>query len=137
MTVHLRVMIGECDLLLDTAWVQRVAPAADVGDMGGDVGAWAGRETALFDLPAMLGSDAPDSSHRAVVLYGPIDRTVVLVVDDVKGLVSLEPDALAPMPRISSAFGQLFDAICVQPIEGRHPLRLRARIEAPGSRDGA
>jgi chemotaxis signal transduction protein len=134
MTAHLRVMAGKRDLLLDTACVRRVAQVADVGD----VSAWAGRNASVVDLTAVLGGDDPGSSHRAVILYGAGDCTVVLVVDDVKGLVSLEPDALAPMPAISSDFGQLFDAISVRPIEGRHPLRLRARIEAPaGIRDDA
>jgi hypothetical protein len=127
-------MVGDRDLLLDTMCVQRVAQVADVGD----IGAWAGRDAPVLDLTSLLGSVGPDASHRAVILYGPGDRAVVLVVDDVRGLVSLEADAFAPMPEISPAFGQLFDAISVQPIEGRHPLRLRARIEAPaGIRDGA
>src|SRR5262249_44560733 len=119
-------VIGDRELLLDTAFVQRVARAAEVSE----VGAWAGRDTLVLDLGALVGDDRPDASHRATILYGPADQTLVLVVDDVRGLVNLEPDALAPMPGISPAFGRLFDAICVQSIEGRHPLRLRARIDA-------
>jgi hypothetical protein len=132
MTVHLRVMIGERELLLDTSFVQRVAEAVDVGD----VGAWAGRDAPMLDLTSLLGGGGPDASHRAIILYGPADQSRVLVVDGIKGLITLEPDALAPMPAVSPAFGRLFDAICVQPIEGRHPLRLTARIDAPGPADG-
>ena len=85
----------------------------------------------LLDLALTLGG-APARADGVVILYATGDgdeQAIRLAVDEVKGLVTLGPDALARLPAISERFAQLFDAIAIEPIEGRHPLRLRARLD--------
>ncbi len=75
---------------------------------------------------------APARADGAVILYAAGDgyeQAITLAVDEVKGLVTLGPQALARLPAISARFAQLFDAIAVEPIDGHHPLRLRARLD--------
>jgi chemotaxis signal transduction protein len=123
-TIHLRATAGEYDLLLESAAVRGVSEA-------GGAAAWADRELPLLDLALTLGG-APARADGAVILYAAGDgdeQAITLAVDEVKGLVTLGPQALARLPAISTRFAQLFDAIAVEPIEGSHPLRLRARLD--------
>ena len=124
MTIHLRATAGEYDLLLESAAVRGVSEA-------GGAAAWADRELPLLDLALTLGG-APARADGAVILYAAGDgdeQAITLAVDEVKGLVTLGPQALARLPAISARFAQLFDAIAVEPIDGHHPLRLRARLD--------
>ena len=124
MTIHLRATAGEYDLLLESASVRGVSEA-------GGAAAWADRELPLLDLALTLGG-APARADGAVILYAAGDgdeQAITLAVDEVKGLVTLGPQALARLPAISARFAQLFDAIAVEPIDGHHPLRLRARLD--------
>ena len=124
MTIHLRAAVGEYELLLESAAVRGVSEA-------GGAAAWADRELPLLDLALTLGG-APARADGAVVLYAAGDgdeQAITLAVDEVKGLVTLGPQALARLPAISARFAQLFDAIAVEPIDGHHPLRLRARLD--------
>ena len=124
MTIHLRATAGEYDLLLESASVRGVSEA-------GGAAAWADRERPLLDLALTLGG-APARADGAVILYAAGDsdeQAITLAVDEVKGLVTLGPQALARLPAISARFAQLFDAIAVEPIDGHHPLRLRARLD--------
>ena len=124
MTIHLRATAGEYDLLLESASVRGVSEA-------GGAAAWADRELLLLDLALTLGG-APARADGAVILYAAGDgdeQAITLAVDEVKGLVTLGPQALARLPAISARFAQLFDAIAVEPIDGHHPLRLRARLD--------
>ena len=124
MTIHLRATAGEYDLLLESAAVRGVSEA-------GGAAAWADRELPLLDLALTLGG-APARADGAVILYAAGDgdeQAITLVVDEVKGLVTLGPQALARLPAISVRFAQLFDAIAVEPIDGHHPLRLRPRLD--------
>ena len=125
MTIHLRATAGEYDLLLESASVRGVSEA-------GGAAAWAGRELPLLDLALTLGG-APARADGAVILYAAAgdsdEQAITLAVDEVKGLVTLGPQALARLPAISARFAQLFDAIAVEPIDGHHPLRLRARLD--------
>jgi hypothetical protein len=118
-TMHLRVSAGGHELLLDSASVQRVMPAEDA------------RPPTLpfLDLSLKLGGEGPARPDGAVILYGAGEAAILLAVDEVKGLVALEPEALVRLPRVSPSFGQLFDAIAVEPVDGRHPLHLRPRID--------
>jgi len=123
-TIHLRAAVGEYELLLESAAVRGVSEA-------GGAAAWADRELPLLDLALTLGG-APARADGAVVLYAAGDgdeQAITLAVDEVKGLVTLGPQALARLPAISARFAQLFDAIAVEPIDGHHPLRLRARLD--------
>jgi len=123
-TIHLRATAGEYDLLLESAAVRGVSEA-------GEAAAWADRELPLLDLALTLGG-APARADGAVILYAAGDsdeQAITLAVDEVKGLVTLGPQALARLPAISARFAQLFDAIAVEPIDGHHPLRLRARLD--------
>jgi chemotaxis signal transduction protein len=123
-TIHLRATAGEYDLLLESASVRGISEA-------GGAAAWADRELPLLDLALTLGG-APARADGAVILYAAGDgdeQAITLAVDEVKGLVTLGPQALARLPAISARFAQLFDAIAVEPIDGHHPLRLRARLD--------
>ena len=123
MTVHLRATVGEYELLLESSSVQGVSGT-------GETAAWAGRDLPLLDLTAALGSGASTRSDRVVILYGgDDDDAITLAVDEVKGLVTLAANELVRLPAVSARFAQLFDAISVEPIDGRHPLRLRTRID--------
>ena len=124
MTIHLRATAGEYELLLESASVRGVSAA-------GEAAAWAGQDLPLLDLTLTLGgaSVRPDG---VVILYSAgegDEHAITLAVDEVKGLVTLGPDALARLPAISAHFAQLFDAIAIEPIDGGHPLRLRAHLD--------
>lgn len=124
MTIHLRATAGEYELLLESAAVRGVSEA-------GGAAAWSDRELPLLDLALTLGG-APARADGAVILYAAGDgdeQAITLAVDEVKGLVTLGPQALARLPAISARFAQLFDAIAVEPIDGHHPLRLRTRLD--------
>jgi chemotaxis signal transduction protein len=123
-TIHLRATAGEYDLLLESAAVRGVSEA-------GGAAAWADRELPLLDLALTLGG-APARADGAVILYAAGDgdeQAITLAVDEVKGLVTLGPQALARLPAISARFAQLFDAIAVEPSACHHPLRLRTRLD--------
>jgi chemotaxis signal transduction protein len=123
-TIHLRATAGEYELLLESAAVRGVSEA-------GGAAAWVDRELPLLDLALTLGG-VPARADGAVILYDAGDgdeQAITLAVDEVKGLVTLGPQALARLPAISARFAQLFDAIAVEPIDGHHPLRLRARLD--------
>ena len=124
MTIHLRATAGEYELLLESTSVRGVSEA-------GGAAAWADRDLPLLDLALTLGG-APARADGAVILYTAGDgdeESITLAVDEVKGLVTLGPQALARLPAISARFAQLFDAIAVEPIDGHHPLRLRPRLD--------
>jgi hypothetical protein len=122
LTVHLRATAGEYELLLESSSVRGVSGT-------GETMAWAGRNLPLLDLTATLDGSAATRPDRVVILYGDDDDPITLAVDEVKGLVALGANELARLPAVSARFAQLFDAISVEPIDGRHPLRLRARID--------
>ena len=124
MTVHLRATAGEYELLLESSSVRGVSGS-------GETAAWADRNLPLLDLTATLGGSAVTRSDRVVILYGEgDDEAITLAVDEVKGLVTLAANELVRLPAVSARFAQLFDAISVEPIDGRHPLRLRTRLDA-------
>jgi CheW-like domain len=122
LTVHLRATAGEYELLLESSSVRGVSGS-------GETAAWSDRNLPLLDLTAMLDGGAATRSDRVVILYGDDADTITLAVDEVKGLVTLAANELARLPAVSARFAQLFDAISVEPIDGHHPLRLRARID--------
>jgi hypothetical protein len=124
LTIHLRATAGEYELLLESASVRGVSAA-------GEAAAWAGRDLPRLDLTLTLGG-APVRPDGVVILYATGDgdeQAITLAVDEVKGLVTLGPNALARLPPISTRFAQLFDAIAIEPIDGGHPLRLRAHLD--------
>jgi hypothetical protein len=124
LTIHLRAAAGEYELLLESASVRGVSEA-------GGAAAWADRDLPRLDLALTLGG-APVRADGVVILYAAGDgdeQAITLAVDEVKGLVTLGPQALVRLPAISVRFAQLFDAIAVEPIDGHHPLRLRARLD--------
>jgi chemotaxis signal transduction protein len=123
-TIHLRATAGEYELLLESTSVRGVSEA-------GGAAAWADRDLPLLDLALTLGC-VPARADGAVILYAAGDgdeQAITLAVDEVRGLVTLGPQALARLPAISARFAQLFDAIAVEPIDGHHPLRLRTRLD--------
>ena len=122
MSMHLRGTAGGYELLLESDSVRGVSAA-------GEAAAWADRDLPLLDLALTLGG-APVRPDGVVILYADGDeQAITLAIDEVKGLVTLDPHALARLPAISARFAQLFDAISVEPIDGHHPLRLRARLD--------
>ena len=128
MTIHLRATAGEYELLLESTSVRGVSAASEAA---GAVTARAGRDLPLLDLTLTLGG-APVRPDGVVILYATgegDEHAITLAVDEVKGLVTLGPDALARLPAISARFAQLFDAIAIEPIDGGHPLRLRAHLD--------
>lgn len=136
MTVCLRVVAGGHELLLDTGSVRKVERAAEALR---EPDAWPGRDLPTLDLAGHLGGAPLDRSDGVVIIYAaPGTDGVVLAVDDIKGLVTLGANALTKLPPVSEAFARLFDAIAVEPVDGRHPLHLRARLDpaAIGQTDG-
>jgi len=124
LTIHLRATAGEYELLLESASVRGVSEV-------GAAASWADRDLPVLDLGLALGG-VPACADGAVILYATGDgdeQAITLAVDEVKGLVTLGPQALARLPAISERFGQLFDGIAVEPIDGHHPLRLRTRLD--------
>jgi hypothetical protein len=129
MAVHLRASAGGHELLLDSAAVQRVSEA---GATARDVAAWAGRDLPCLNLSQMLGGGTLDRSDGVLILYAADNDdkdAIVLRVDAVMGLVTLGPQTLMRLPPISDRFAQLFDAIAIEPIDGRHPLCLRTHLD--------
>jgi chemotaxis signal transduction protein len=130
MTVCLRASAGGHELLLEAGSVRRVAMADAVAH---DIASWAGRALPVLDLSQRLGGRPLDRSEGMVIIYAADDDTgdgaVVLAVDEVKGLITLNPQALMWLPAVSERFARFFDAIAIEPIDGRHPLCLRARLD--------
>jgi chemotaxis signal transduction protein len=129
MTTFLRASAGGHDLLIDCASVQRVAEADSEAR---DVAIWAGRDLPVVDLSWKLGGWPLDRSHCAVIIYAAEfdqEGAVVLAVDEINGLVNLEPRALVRLPTIPGRFPHFFDRIAVEPVDGRHPLCLRERLD--------
>jgi hypothetical protein len=116
-TVHLRAAAGGHELLLDSASVRRVSEAGDA----------ASDDLPFLDLSLLLGGEV--SGNAVVVCAGADGEAIALAVDEVKGLVTLGPNALRRLPAISARFAQLFDAIAVEAIDGRHALCLRSRLD--------
>jgi len=113
-TARLRIVAGGHELLLDSTQVQRVWTAGSRGD---EAGAWER-------------GDAPSEAARIVVIYGVDAASAIgLAVDEVKGLVQLGAEAIAALPPLAALFALLFDGIAVEPVEGRHPLCLRAGLD--------
>jgi chemotaxis signal transduction protein len=129
MRTFLRATAGGYDLLLDCAAVQRVAEAEREER---DITAWAGRALPVLDLSWKLGGWPLDRSNCAVIIYAAeFDQNgaVVLAVDEINGLVNLEPQALMRLPTIPGRSPLFFDRIAVEPIDGRYPLCLRERLD--------
>ena len=129
MTTFLRASAGGHDLLLDCASVQR---AAEADRDEPDIATWAGRDLPILDLSWKLGGWPLDRSNCAVIIYAAeFDQNgaVVLAVDEINGLVNLEPQALARLPTIPGRVPPFFDRIAVEPIDGRYPLCLRERLD--------
>jgi hypothetical protein len=126
MTARLRVIAGGHELLLDSTRVQRVSTIASGHD---EAVAWEGRHLPVIDLAALLGDGASSRDSRVVVIYGDGAEAIGLAVDAVKGLVQLQPNGVAGLPPLSPTFALLFDAIAVEPVEGRHPLCLRSVLD--------
>ncbi len=127
MTARLRIVAGGHELLLDSTQVQRVWTAGSRGD---EAGAWERSDVPLLDLAALLRGDAPSEAARIVVIYGANAASAIgLAVDEVKGLVQLGAEAIAALPPLAALFALLFDGIAVEPVEGRHPLCLRAGLD--------
>jgi hypothetical protein len=114
-TTHLRVTAGGHELLLPGGSVRRVAEG---GERQNDL--------AILDLAQLLGG----TPGGIVIHYGDArSDEALLAVDEVKGLVTLAEGMLVRLPALSPAFARYFDAIAVEPIDGRHPLCLRARLD--------
>jgi hypothetical protein len=129
MTACLHVVAGGHELFLHGALVQRVW---EVDALPGRAVGWAGRDIPLVDLAEMLRNDARPQAARIMIVYGrEDDEPIALAVDDVRGLVTVSADGVAALPPVSEAFALLFDTIAVQPIEGRHPLCVRSRLDVP------
>jgi hypothetical protein len=128
MTARLHALAGGHELLLDGGRVQRVWTEAAIA---GNTLAWEGGDLPLVDLVAMLGRNTPSTTARVIVVYGQ-DKAdaIALAVDEVRGLVTLGLDGVAALPALSPPFALLFDAIAVEPVEGRHPLCVRTRLNA-------
>jgi len=129
LSLHLRATAAGHELLLEAAAVRHVSEARQAA---AHAPAWAGRDLVLLDLVTTLGGDAAPSPERVFIVYAAGDTgddAVMLAVDEIKGLVTVAPHALMKLPAISARFAQLFDAIAVEPIDGCHPLRLRAPLD--------
>jgi hypothetical protein len=121
-TAYLRAVAGGHELLIDSASVLRVSEVDETAATSGDA-------FALLDLATLLGDGAPG---RIVIVCaaGEDDAgPLALAVDEVKGLVTLDTKAVMRLPLLSDRFAQLFDGIAIVPIDGRHPLCLRSRLD--------
>jgi chemotaxis signal transduction protein len=125
-TARLRVVAGGHELLLDSARVQRVWTVEADDDQAV---AQEGSAVPRIDLAALLGASTLQDGTRAIVVYGDGAAAIGLMVDSVKGLVQLAPEGVAALPPLSPAFALLFDGIAVEPIDGGHPLCLRAALD--------
>jgi hypothetical protein len=114
LTTHLRVTACGHELLLPSPSVRRVSD-----------GGPASSERPTLDLARLLGGEP----GHVIVLYGEGEAEILLVVDEVKGLVAVREEMLVRLPPLSPRFGQIFDSIAIEPIDGRHPLCLRAKLD--------
>jgi hypothetical protein len=114
LTTHLRVNAGGHELLLPSPSVRRVSD-----------GGPSSCERPALDLARLLGGAPGD----VVILYGEGDAEILLAVAEVKGLVAVREEMLARLPPLSPRFGQLFDSIAIEPIDGRYLLCLRTKLD--------
>jgi chemotaxis signal transduction protein len=61
-----------------------------------------GEEIVLCDLPSLLGEEGSshDLAKKKVMLVKSGDHSMALIVDRVDGVISVEADLLAPLPRV-------------------------------------
>jgi hypothetical protein len=76
------------------------------------------------DLRILLNGEG-EAPGTAVALETPPGALAILIVDEVKGMASIEAGAFLALPPVFDFARQFFDAACSAPIDGAHPLRLR------------
>ncbi|MBM3598701.1 MAG: hypothetical protein FJX35_10840 [Alphaproteobacteria bacterium] len=131
MTLYVQGRAGPHLLLLPAIRVLEVWSAGSSRQPG----QWRERTLPVINLRQLLAGDGRRTDVRTdetLAAYGADaddDEAVVLALDAVIGLMTLEPAALVPLPAVSLAARQLFDAVTRAPIGERHLLRLRERPE--------
>ncbi|MBI1779280.1 MAG: hypothetical protein HYR63_28440 [Proteobacteria bacterium] len=127
MSMHLEVRAGPYRLLIPALAVMEVWASAEVVVPG----AWRGRVLPYVDLRQVLGQEAR-AGCPMLIAYGesPEDpMAAILGLDEVAGMIALEPASLKPFPPgLADAHG-LFDAIAMLPGEPPGPLRLRLGVD--------
>ncbi|MGH7091146.1 MAG: hypothetical protein ACREFQ_19790 [Stellaceae bacterium] len=95
-----------------------------------------GRRLPILDLPRLLGASGK-AAARPLLAYGAAlddGDVLAIAVDALAGFISIDEDAMAPLPALSHEFGLLFDEIAVVPIAAGHPLCVRSALDCPALR---
>lgn len=136
MSTYVRFRCGAMTLYLDARGVRAVTEVS--GDNRKDLAEWEGLAVEQLDLNELLGQPGP--GHQALVVAAGEDiqgRLVMLTVDSVENVLSLQPAEFRALPPMSGGFGNLFDA-AVELHRGQQlGLRLRYPLPAELSSRGA
>ena len=130
MSLYLHGRVGPYRLLLPAARVLEVWPHR----AGADPAQWRRRSLAAYDLRGLMGvRPGPDAAHVAYGATPEDPAAAVLTLDEIMGLVTLAPDALAALPAVSSRTADIFDAVTRAPLGARHGLRLKVQPNFAGA----
>jgi len=101
------IQVGDRQFGVDMHIVRRIHRASDLfeeqsGETLGNTLELDGEEILLCDLPSVLGQEesSRNLASKKVMLVKSRDHAMALIVDRVDGVISVEPDRLAPLPRV-------------------------------------
>lgn len=133
MSAYVVFHCGEMTLLLDANAVQAVTDLRDTGGSVSDQGMvdWQGQAIDCLDFNRLL--EQPGAGKQALVLTAASTggTPLMLIVDSVDNVLSLEPGAFRPLPPMAGRMAEFFDA--VRPLEKQSGMGLRLRYPLPGA----
>lgn len=133
MSAYVVFRCGEMTLLLDADAVQAVTELDDTDGAVSGQGMvdWQGQAIDCVDFSRLL--EQPGAGKQALVLTAESTggTPLMLIVDSVDNVLSLEAGAFRPLPPMSGRMAEFFDA--VRPLEQQSGLGLRLRYPLPGA----
>jgi len=137
MAMYLHVVSGPYALLFHADDVREVLDLRHgskhlAGELAAGHRSW--REHMLPEVKLRALFSLPEQDAEAALVYASTtaEPTCVIEVDRISGLVHLTDDAFRPMPPVSPAARQVFDAVHTESRTGKNLLRLRRGLELPG-----
>jgi len=130
MAIFLQVRASGLHLMLDALHVHEVLGMDPAGDAARTHVQWRHDVLAAVDVARLLGVEPAEPCMG--VVYSPDDGPlpVMLLVDEVLGLKSLQTQDWSELPRVPASTAQLFDKVWLEPDAQRQSLRLRHPIGA-------